>query len=460
MIALKNRFAIILFVAAIISCVFLNLKNFGHEPSGGGDDYYYNYIAQNLIEYGRFSLNQTESTNVSEPLYPIFIAGLYKIFGVKNYDFGPANFDAVRIAQIILFAFTCLLIYFIVRTISEEKIARGAAFLSILFYPLAGITGRLLRETLFTFLIVLSIWLLLKAEKTMKFKWFALTGLVMGLATLTNAVFQFFIFFVILGFVLVLGKNFFTKAVLLRVAVLTTCFIILLAGWSLRNYSSEGAESISLKSGGVLSRKAEMIKNIRGEAYFRNLGGQLFGYYFFEKEGFGESAFLTHKETTARYDVLVSQGMTVKDINAKLASENFPIIIHNIPRYFAISLLDFLQFNGLMLPNLDHLDTASPGQNLFIQNSHQEIPTLIKILILIIIRVVYWLFFGLIIYGLIKTFKNWRIFIWPIFITIYFNLVYSATFGIPRYAIPIYPFYFIFFSFGLWLIYEKLKNKK
>ena len=135
------------------------------------------------------------------------------------------------------------------------------------------------------------------------------------------------------------------------------------------------------------------------------------------------------------------------------------MIIGSPLRYFTISFLDFLQFNGLMLPNPETFE-PSPGQNLFIKNSHAGIPAVIKIIILLGIRAAYWLFFGFMIYGLIMGAKNWKKFCWPILIILYFNFAYAATFGIPRYSIPIYPFYIIFFVYGTNIFFGRLKISK
>jgi len=424
----------------------------GGPPLPGGDDYYYNYAAQNLLEKGSLFSDQNESVVMADSMYPLFLTGLYKIFGLENYD-------AVRIAQILLFALTALLVYGTAKIVfKEEKYALGAGFLFAFFFPLAGFTIRIIREPLMAFLIVLSIWLLLKAQLTSKFRWFALAGFSVSLMALTNSITQPFVLFVILGFVLIFGREFFTKRVISKVGLFLLCFLMLTLGFLYRFHWEKGADPLAAKSG-VLGRKAEMIQEMRGETYFRNLGGLLFGYYFFEKDGFNVQTFLNHRRTSAKMSLLAAEGYNPQEQSEILFQDSLDVIIHNIPRYFAVTLLDFLQFNNLMLPNPASFDPA-PGQNLFIGGSHPEIPAPLKVIILLSLRIVYWIFFGLVIYGLVKAIKDWRRFLWLILIVVYYNLIYSAIFGIPRYSVTIYGFYIIFFVYGLKLAYEKLIKHK
>lgn len=455
----KYGFVIAIFFTAAFFAFLLNIKFFGSTPAGGGDDYFYNYAAQNILAKGSLFNNKNEAVVAADAFYPLFIAGLYKIFGVTNYDFGPANFDAIRIAQIILFALTAVLVYGIAKLIlNNEKLAVAAGFLLAILFPLAGFTIRVIREPLMTFLMALSVWLLIKAQQTSKLRWFALSGLSVGMMAITNSIAQPFFLFVILGFILIFGRDILTKIKLLKIGLFLVCFLVLTLSILYRFHWEKGADPLESKAA-VLDRKAEMIQVMRGETYFRNLGGLLFGYYFFEKEGFDVQAFLNVRGTVAKLTLLGDGGYDQQEQSKILASDSFNYIIGHIHGYFAVTLLDFLQYNGPMLPNPASFDPA-PAQNLFVSGSHPGIPTPLKIIILLILRIIYWLFFGLVIYGIIKALKDWRRYIWLILIVFYYNLTYSAIFGIPRYSVPIYSFYIIFFVLGLITVYEKFKLNK
>jgi 4-amino-4-deoxy-L-arabinose transferase-like glycosyltransferase len=446
----RNKIIIILFLLAILSGVFWSHKMFGGPIQG--DAGLYNNLAKNILEHSGFASDNSGIMNsgimaMVEPFYSIFLAGAYYLFGLEN-------FDAVRIIQIFLFALTVILVCLLVEKLFERKYAVASGILVSLFFPLAASAGLLNKELLFTFFVVLLIWLLYNARQTMKIKWFVFAGIILGLAVLTNAILQFFIVFIIFYFFFSFKKDIPWKNLAGKLSLLLLFFLIVVGCWSLRSYfSNGGVKSLNLKSGGTLSRRVEMMESIKGEKYFRHLGGQLFGYYFFEKQDFQPSEFLGHPKAAKRLEEMIGQGYGIEEINRILTEENFRTILNNIPQYFAISILDFLQFNGPMLPNPRDL-TQAPMQNLFTGGSHPEIPGFLKVEILLALRILYWFFFGFVIYGFTKSFKDWRKFGLIILIVLYFNLVHAALFGIPRYAIPIYPFYIIFFVYGIHKIFE------
>jgi len=93
----RNKIVVFLFFIALISGFFWNQKMFS-QPIGS-DQIYYDGIASDILNHGRFTF---EGQDVFiEPFYPLFLAGIYAIFG--------HNYDAVRIIQIILFALTAVL---------------------------------------------------------------------------------------------------------------------------------------------------------------------------------------------------------------------------------------------------------------------------------------------------------------------------------------------------------------
>ncbi len=444
----RDRFVIILFIVALLSGLFWSYEMFG-QPIIYGDGVQYNILAKNILEHSIYSSAKNDLFAFSEPFYPIFLAGNYFLFGVEN-------FDAVRIVQLFLFAFTVLIIYLLAKELLKKKAAIFIGLLVVLFFPLANMVGSFLRETLFTFLLVFLIYALYRAQKTLNLKWFIFAGLAFGLATLTNAVVQFFVIFIVLNFLFVFKKNFFQRYFLAKTGIFLFFCLIPVAAWTLGGLAGNNIRSLDIKSGGTLSRKAEMMESMQGEKYLRHLGGQLFGYYFFEKEGFEPYQLLGHPQTTKRIEEMLKSGYSAEEVSKILTRERSIAIVRNIPQYFAVSFLDFLQFNGPMLPNPGNLAPA-PMQNLFIKGSHPEIPAFLKVIILLILRILYWFFFGFVIYGLIKAVKDWRRFGWIILVILYFNLAYSALLGIPRYAIPIYPFYITFFVYGLFYLSRRLK---
>ena len=58
----RNKFIIILFLLAVLSGVFWSRKMLGKPLNPSGDEPFYNSIAKNIIEHGRFALDEKDLT--------------------------------------------------------------------------------------------------------------------------------------------------------------------------------------------------------------------------------------------------------------------------------------------------------------------------------------------------------------------------------------------------------------
>ncbi len=97
-------------------------------------------------------------------------------------------------------------------------------------------------------------------------------------------------------------------------------------------------------------------------------------------------------------------------------------------------------------------------QNVFV-DTHPELSYLTKGLIIIFIRLLYLIFFGLVVYAIVKSIRKWPKISWLFLIVLYFNGIFSAIHAIARYSLPIYPVYIIFATVGLIMIWNKLRKK-
>ncbi len=89
------------------------------------------------------------------PLYPLFLRLVYTIFG--NY-----NYNAVYIVQGIITSLMILMIYDIVRRISNEVAALSAAVISAVYPNFIAYSLTTMTEALSIFIVVLLVWLLFK----------------------------------------------------------------------------------------------------------------------------------------------------------------------------------------------------------------------------------------------------------------------------------------------------------
>ncbi len=162
----------------------------------------YDQLARNLLA-GRpyvgasfyFPAGTENPTALWDPLYPLFLAGIYALVG--------HDFLAVRLAHVVLGVASCGLLYVLGRSIFGPRIGLlGAGFAAI--YPFfIYYTGQILTETLFIFLMLALLTLARAvAQRRIRGALAVLTlGITAGLAVLTRAEALYFavILIVVLG---------------------------------------------------------------------------------------------------------------------------------------------------------------------------------------------------------------------------------------------------------------------
>jgi 4-amino-4-deoxy-L-arabinose transferase-like glycosyltransferase len=148
----------------------------------------YRRLGQVLATTGKFTRFPDAPTFVPEvlrtPLYPIFVASVYRVFGVHQLP--------VALAQSVVFAAICIVVYAAARRIVPERIAIAAAAVTALFPAIPYFGALVMTEVLTTLLFTVSMWLMLSALTDRGLRRFAALGIVLGLTTLSRPVFVLF----------------------------------------------------------------------------------------------------------------------------------------------------------------------------------------------------------------------------------------------------------------------------
>jgi hypothetical protein len=115
------------------------------------------------------------------PFYPIFVGGVYALGG------GPV---AVRWAQLALALATLVLVYLTARRVFGGDVARVSLLVGGAYLPTAFYLTQLLSEVLFTFFLVLGVYLLIAASARGRRAWCVsgVAGVAFGVAGLTRGV--------------------------------------------------------------------------------------------------------------------------------------------------------------------------------------------------------------------------------------------------------------------------------
>jgi 4-amino-4-deoxy-L-arabinose transferase-like glycosyltransferase len=197
------------------------------DPSAWKDSLAYMRIASSLISGHGFSQGGVSSSiDYRSPLYPIFLAVTYKVFGGSNL--------AVQVVQAILGAITCWLVYAIGQRLFNTSTGILSALIMSVYPPLVYVSGLLMSEQLFIFLLILSIFLLIRNGRNPSCRWTSLSGICLGLASLTRpaavVLIPFFAIYLCLERTLSRKRRF-----ILGIALVSSAFLII-SSWTIRNY--------------------------------------------------------------------------------------------------------------------------------------------------------------------------------------------------------------------------------
>lgn len=157
------------------------------------------------------------------PLYPFFLAVLYKI--------SFQNFLLVKITQALIDVLTC---YFIMR-IAENIFDKRTGYIA---FTLAAINpffiysaGFLQTETLFMFLFITSIFLLVLFDRTNLKRHLVLSAFLLALSALTRPITVLFAPAVFIYFFLRSKKD-----CIKNITIFMICFVCIIMPWTIRNY--------------------------------------------------------------------------------------------------------------------------------------------------------------------------------------------------------------------------------
>jgi len=138
------------------------------------DAFSYNEWAKNIIQNSWLG----DKVFYQAPLYPYFIALIYKIFGIKLF--------AVRIIQVLMSSATCLLYYYIGKKIWGCRAGVIASLLATFYNIYIFYVPLHLKPTLYIFLETLCVLLLCLSFYEEKKRYFIASGILLGLMSFTR----------------------------------------------------------------------------------------------------------------------------------------------------------------------------------------------------------------------------------------------------------------------------------
>lgn len=405
-----------------------------HPITGlGGDQSVYNQIAVNVLQHNGFSQSITPPYKPSilrTPAYPLFLALIYAVFGVNN-------FEMVRIIQIMLILCVSVLTFFMALIVFQNK---AIAYLSLTlcafcrfgYYSGFGVYGYLFTEPLTIFFISWAMFFVILARKDNRRIYFILAGIFLAVTMLTRPAYLFFPFLVIIF----ISARSLMKRNILNLFLFCTAIFICVLPWTIRNYMnfnkiivlSAPLSGLALFSGAIINNpdfipypdtdfskngvdlapedlelaKTELRKFHREVGYGGNGGIELF--------------------------VMDNK---LKELGFKIINENYFVFMK---RWF-FRVLGHWRF-GDVANILNGITKTVDGMRCVI--------IALKGLALLIV-----------VLSILRSFKN-NLFILLLIFPVYNMAIYTPFMPEVRYALPSYPFIIIIFSAGLFLIINLL----
>lgn len=202
-----------------------------------GDAIAYENLATGLVEGKGFG----GGTSYDLPGYPFFLASVYSICGHTHL--------IVHMLQAFVGALTCLIIYYIGKSVLNKKIGILSASIAALYPAFIIYSGMLYTETLFIFLLCLSVLYLLKIHEYPSVKNLLIVGVSLGLGILIRPGILIFIP-VILIWMLISSKE--KKKNLMRFMAIFLIVVVVVSPWTIRNYNVHHEFVPIGTSGGVI----------------------------------------------------------------------------------------------------------------------------------------------------------------------------------------------------------------
>jgi hypothetical protein len=239
---------IVCIVAAIHALFFIWYQQPDWTTTEWSDQDGYRRLGFVLAHTGKFTRYPDASRFVPEvirtPVYPAFVAGVYRLFGASQLP--------IAIAQTLVFAGTCLLVFDLARrTTSDTTVAIGAAAATALFPPLPYFVPLVMTEVLTTLLFMVCMCLAVRAIHARRAGPFALLGLVIALTTLSRPVFVLFPFaLAAVGLIVFPLLRVHPRPRVSQWAAMVVTFFIAMAPWFTYNYVTLGRFTLS-PAGGI-----------------------------------------------------------------------------------------------------------------------------------------------------------------------------------------------------------------
>ncbi len=380
-------------ILRILFCILFRENILYIQSNILNDAQQYISVAKNFLA-GKGIILSKETLAKITPVYPLFLAMGYSLFGESYWT--------IRLIQIIISSLSCVLVYFLSKEMIDEDTAKVSMVITAIYPFFIFFAGFILTETLFIFLLLLSIYFFQMSKKIPSMKNMIITGILLGISILCRPSLIAFVLILLITMTipsLWLGwKNRFKI-----IGIVLAFTILTISPWTIRNFYH--------------FRKFVPLTTITGYGFWDgnnpySSGGPC-NYY---PEGI--------------------KGLSEIESDRYLTNATLKVIKENPLRFLKLIGIKFVRFWNIV-PNYEGF--SSPLYNWVSLLSY--VPLLITA-----------------VWGVFLTRKKWKEFLLFYLLFVSFTFTHMVFVGSIRYRIPIMPFLIIFSAYGVSQIYKKLKS--
>lgn len=189
----------------------------------------YETIAKNIAAGNGFVFKEGEEFILWRPPLYIYILALF-------YYFFSNPYLIIVLLQLALCSFTCVVVFYVGAGVFDKTTAFISSVILSLF-PLFMFNGiRLMPEMLFAFFLAIIVLLTREMISEPTKKKALITGIVLGITTLTKASMQFYTLFLLLLVILFMRDRKSRQNYVINIMLTTVVMVVAILPWSIRNY--------------------------------------------------------------------------------------------------------------------------------------------------------------------------------------------------------------------------------
>jgi 4-amino-4-deoxy-L-arabinose transferase-like glycosyltransferase len=474
---MKKKYSILIILCAILSALALNVINQAAnrttiseklklDYAGTGDGYI--ATALELLHEGKLSdeAHSYFGAVPSSPVYPAFIALAFFLMGEQVWS--------LWIAQLLVFIATVLLMYALSTRFLEGYWAALPAGLLAAFWGTSVYVFQFNNEIIGMFFIVGFFWSLVRyweEASGIGAVYVALAAVFLSLLILIKPIFEYFflVFFIIIfWWAIFQRKNW--RQITMQCIVVLIPFLMLVGSWHIRNYLVFGTMTISTGGHALYLHALSTTyprDTLRGFMVAAVLGNYIADMFVPGYASHPEPSTSIRQVFNKDRFMLKSQGYSEFDLDNQYWRKGLDIIRQHSLIYTAVTPAWFFRLN-----NIPYY-TGGMMENLFV-GTYLFLPSGVKVFIIGILWMAWYLFVGISLWSAFRQgWRSWRsqekssrqVFILMALFILYTNGMYSLfAHAEVRYAVPMLPFYMLFFVLWIRIItgqwYEKILRGK